>query len=781
MELVRELEKVCLASELRRPMRAGDTEHGALVREQQRTYAKFGMCGVSQLLPDLSRETAAPRTGEAAPCGEGDSLDLSRNSMSACWDSELAGALAAPEERPSEARTEVGAHGVGTEGQLAGGAETVASTVVWLQAVEVASAGASGAAGGELAPGVAWLQLNAAAPPPTFLGGLDKGAPGLGAEEERADGSVPMAADEAAQEVAAELGDAAAWLRAVEERADSSAPRAPGEAEQKVAAEVEDAAAGLRAVGVEAGSAEASGASGEELTAGVAWLRLAAAAPQPELVESVESVGESTPENNDEVKPSIAPAPAPALMPSSRAPSFKSKQPAALELGQIKAEARDWSLEQSALGEQLGPLSESMQLSVTADEDSLALSATPGDPSSSFCKPSQEDARQPHDADPAESPQEQARSHAQEREQGAQAAAATAAGPARPERAGAPVGVPPLALHLAVAAAAADAHDSIADAAGAAAGVPVGMSADGQHRPMSASNRASHARARPQSATISSRAASRDSEAATASAVQRSGSHPGVVLRSVLEGGHLSPVPDTSMTEPCGLESDLAEVSGLAPVQHSSVCISDGSVGSDEDVLACPDLDDEDDAAHCGRWQEAEAEAPPGRRLTPSTESLPGHAEPGPGAGGREGLDETAGENAGGSDGIDETAEEKGRRMREQVDSSVHKEMVQQYNQFEKIGSSLSLVAEDEQEEQEADHEHDDDLGSAAAGTASAEGHDGAQEMTEPSWERREIDGTPRGELDMRAARGDKPTRPDDRVTRRAARPADVALGGVGR
>ena len=54
-----------------------------------------------------------------------------------------------------------------------------------------------------------------------------------------------------------------------------------------------------------------------------------------------------------------------------RAPSFKSKQPPALALDLIKARPRDSSLEDLAAQDGETDLSVSVQLSVTADQDSL--------------------------------------------------------------------------------------------------------------------------------------------------------------------------------------------------------------------------------------------------------------------------------------------------------------------------------------------------------------------------------------------------------------------------
>jgi len=132
--------------------------------------------------------------------------------------------------------------------------------------------------------------------------------------------------------------------------------------------------------------------------------------------------------------------------------------------------------------------------------------------------------------------------------------------------------------------------------------------------------------------------------------------------------------------------------------------------------------------------------------------------------------------------------------------------MVQQYNQFEKGGSTLAGVAEDEQEHDQ-DDEHEEGalaeikrplsaislasesfaspslssplndgkhLGGAGGFDSEGidgEGIDGEHDMPrEMSWERREIEITPRGEHDLRVVRGDKPTRPDDRRARRTGR-----------
>ena len=120
---------------------------------------------------------------------------------------------------------------------------------------------------------------------------------------------------------------------------------------------------------------------------------------------------------------------------------------------------------------------------------------------------------------------------------------------------------------------------------------------------------------------------------------------------------------------------------------------------------------------------------------------------------------------------------------------TVQMQMVQQYNQFEKVGSTLEGVAEDEQEEEEGQVRADDSrtnrpisARSLSSPFASDEGGDAAdrdvnhdERLTpsrEISGERRKI--TPRGEHE----RGDKPTRPDDRRSRRAGRPSEQSASG---
>ena len=723
VELVRELEKMCVASELRRQRFAGRTDHRDLVMQQQEKYADFSRCAVARALPHLSKEDHLARS---AVCGEGESLNISPSGSFAGSNGGQAGTLEVPEGVSPVARTD-GKHEVVEEGVMIA-PSAAARTVAWLGALDADGSVDSGALA-QCEQGLTWLGFAAA--------------------------RMPSSRDAADTGVSAHLHE-------------QVGESAGGEA--------------THAVPADRGGHDVS----EEV----------AAALQAVVEIAVQSLDENE-EGEGGVKTSAAPAPAAMLTPSTRAPSFKSKQPAALELGQVDTTAHggDGSFEEGAQRNQEDLLSESMQLSVTADEDSLALSATPGDPSASFCKPSQEDLRQPHDADA---------------ELEATGGAADSVPPAASERAGpaqgAPAGVPPLAVHMAVAVAEADERDLAAlGAANSVPGVPplaVHMAAavaeadegdllaaDTRAEEDAQGPAAAHARAtvgghgsssaanaplrsqgpthRPQSATASSR----EAKAALAGSVQRCHSG-GAVLGSKLKGGQLSPVPDTSLTEPSGLGS---EASGLAAVSHTSVCISDGSAESDEDVLADADLDDDEEALTGGMLQPLPqaCEAATSTTVSAGKASREQDAELGHGSpslatdeGGHGGQEhQGGGESCSGSE--EESAREKERRLREQVDISLHKEMVQQYTQFEKIGSSLSLVAEDDLEV-DGDDECD-------SGAAPAVGRSEAHEISETSWERREIETTPRGEHELRAARGDKPTRPDDRLARRAPRPADAS------
>lgn len=492
-------------------------------------------------------------------------------------------------------------------------------------------------------------------------------------------------------------------------------------------------------------------------------------------------------------------------------PSLPAKQPPVLPMAS-KAHSRDVSVEE----ERHAVLQKSLQLSGTSDDDSLALSTTVAiaaevsaashvELSASFCKPSQEDAKEPHDADAAPSTQ-------------------ASAPPALPAaaRGAPPPGVPKLAVNIAVAV-----KDAVEDTAATSE-----QSHSASRRPVSASAvptqveqqaaidssggggeqqptvRPPSGRQRPQSATA--RTGARDNLVIN---VQRSGSGNMGALGSVLEGGNaLSPVADTSLTEQVALESPVnmvgtqhSKLTSLS-VSRSSVCISDGSAESDEDVFANADLDDEDEDAFPRKSPQvldsaaASLLASTVKQVDTSQEPADVPAAMSTGAQTKHGGGLlVAGEG-------EETEEQKERQLREQVDITVQMEMVQQYNQFEKVGSTLEGVAEDEQEEEEEEEggqvQADDEetrrplssasitslsLASSAAlpsPTATAtgdefatdgiacDGIDGEHDMPrEMSWERRQIEITPRGEHDLRVVRGDKPTRPDDRRARRAGRP----------
>jgi len=616
-----------------------------------------------------------------------------------------------------------------------------------------------------------------------------------------------------------------------------------------------------------------------ELAAGFIWLDLcpfAANSSERERGEGVLSTGEATMAQESEAVPTqqhaaawespllhtqcVATASEPAQVEhaasiSRGAPSFKAKKPPALPLEHIKALPRDTSLEQQQLDAALQQLDAVLhadgvlqhdgvlqqdamlqndavsQLSVSGEEDALALSTTaetctdtPGEPNASFCKPSEEDARQPHDADVE---------HALDALSACAPAAPSESAPASdlnptPEAAlqsgGAPRGVPSLAVHIAVsgqAQAAARAESmarSINQRPMSASAVPAYMTRDGSRGADDTQQhtmpRPANSRQRPQSATL--RAAAHELDLAGIGSVQRRSSHSSA-LQSVVEADSssaLSPLVDSSLTEVSGLGSEPSGLAG-AP-QHSSVCdISDGSAGSDEDVLAHAD-----EAEEAEEEQEDKSSASRSNPEAPvvsvdvdtqhgdtqdhnaaqgHTTAVPAHTALGAHCVEQDASGEAVATRLKGDE--DERLEDLERRLRVEVDNTVQMEMVQQYNQFEKGGSTLAGVAEDEQEHDQ-DYEHEEgalaeikrplsatSLASESfaspslssplsdgkhlggAGGVDGEGIDGEHDMPrEMSWERREIEITPRGEHDLRVVRGDKPTRPDDRRARRTGR-----------
>ena len=602
-----------------------------------------------------------------------------------------------------------------------------------------------------------------------------------------------------------------------------------------------------------------------ELAAGFIWLDLcpfAANSSERERGEGVLSTGEATMAQESEAVPTqqhaaagespllhtqcVATASEPAQVEhaasiSRGAPSFKAKKPPALPLEHIKALPRDTSLEQQQLDAALQQLDAVLHddsvlqhdavSQVSSEKDALALSTTaetctdtPGEPNASFCKPSEEDARQPHDADVE---------HALDALSACAPAAPSESAPASdlnptPEAAlqsgGAPRGVPSLAVHIAVsgqAQAAARAESmarSINQRPMSASAVPAYMTRDGSRGADDTQQhtmpRPANSRQRPQSATL--RAAAHELDLAGIGSVQRRSSHSSA-LQSVVEADSsstLSPLVDSSLTEVSGLGSEPSGLAG-AP-QHSSVCdISDGSAGSDEDVLAHAD-----EAEEAEEEQEDKSSASRSNPEAPvvsvdidtqhgdtqdhnaaqgHTTAVPAHTALGAHCVEQDASGEAVATRLKGDE--DERLEDLERRLRVEVDNTVQMEMVQQYNQFEKGGSTLAGVAEDEQEHDQ-DYEHEEgalaeikrplsatSLASESfaspslssplsdgkhlggAGGVDGEGIDGEHDMPrEMSWERREIEITPRGEHDLRVVRGDKPTRPDDRRARRTGR-----------
>jgi hypothetical protein len=233
-------------------------------------------------------------------------------------------------------------------------------------------------------------------------------------------------------------------------------------------------------------------------------------------------------------------------------------------------------------------------------------------------------------------------------------------------------------------------------------------------------------------------------------------------LSSPLGSSHMSTEREDSMVGLPAPESPVSLVRAEFSAHQSSVCISDGSAASDEDVLASADVDDDDELlpslAH---------------RQVPNSTSMSMFArDPARDAASKQGY------APGGPGTLADAA------------ATVQMQMVQQYNQFEKVGSTLEGVAEDEQEEEEGQVRADDSrtirpmsARSLSSPFASDEGVDAAdrdvnddERLTpsrEISGERRKI--TPRGEHE----RGDKPTRPDDRrAGRRAGRPSEQSASG---
>ena len=729
IELVRELERACVAAELRRKSAAG------FAQPLQQLCANLDALGSLQALPDISHDLLA----EGANSAE-ESLVLSLNGTA--FDPDFA---------------------LSTEYRSALDACADAHRLKLLLA--------------QARSRVAALEAE--------LHGLESG----GAREHT---EAPCRAVVLTPEARVDVGT----LEAADTRASEDEELTTG------AAPVDGAQAWLHNLLPDSSAAESSNEAAVQLCAGRVWMSgqhggARAAAAQPPAAGE-EGGAAHTPGGAAQVAaPAAGQEAAAGQVLGARVASFKAKQPAVLALDVIKAHPRDTSLEdREMLAEQDAADNLSVQLSLTGDEDSLSLStaaATPGDPSASICAPSEECARQPHDADA--DPED---------------AVPLDVAPAT-ERVGGepPPGVPSLPVHLVAHTRQHEGAAECAPAADADRGLTQVRQVEAERRPMSASTgnagvRLPAGRQRPQSATT--RGTGGDADLAGASFLHKTaGQVEG--LGRVLEAMPLSPVADVSLGghsvgspgKPLREESNLS-------VSRSEPYISDGSAESDEDVLAHCDLERDERDEHERDEVDQRVRNPlsiqpfdaADKRLREAADGERG-AAPGEGEqGGGQDL-ETAG--AGG----EETEEERERRLRAKEDNSVKMEMVQQYNQFEKVGSTLEGVAEDEQEEEEEEEEEQEqstprpeengaerEQAAAGSGGNAGDGEDGrsvcegagvANEGTESasenvtpremSWERREIDTTPRGEHDLRAARGDKPARPDDRRARRSGRPTN--------
>jgi hypothetical protein len=343
------------------------------------------------------------------------------------------------------------------------------------------------------------------------------------------------------------------------------------------------------------------------------------------------------------------------------------------------------------------------------DEEALTSSTATcaaGEASSSFCKPSQEDMREPHDAVGEERSDKAAEAHIGQ----------------LPVLNGAQAGVEAPAMPVAAATSSTAAHNL--------------HLAGGQ---------------RPQSATVRGKCELTDVQESRCGRHHRHHNH---LLSPVGESSVTSEVSDVTGEQPpsstvgAAREPEPPGSGGDARVLNSSMCISDGSADEDEDVLANPELDKEeieDGDGACSPRQAIDGSAGGGRGGSVKEGVQHGDA---PLRGDREVV-------VRGAVGPDE--EQCAAGIGEQ-DLTLQMSMVQQYQQYEKVGSQLEGVAEesvaegDEDEADEAPLAGEEGCAVAAAPAAMTGGGSGG----DASWERREIE----------ISQNHEPTRPDDRHRR---------------